>query len=187
MSKFKSVISPCQTVRGSQNAASLNYANNFVSNFIKKNQFLFTGLQNKPPQTVTSNFLNGDHTEQLYCNKGRMRERYAVSLNFDRQLLRFIRRKLEIIDICLEKANFLSIWMSRHFVSRNLSEFLCTDYRSYGEDFYIHLFVLNHIHQSDAQACTEFKSLFWKISLNIDCFDLSVYWTIISKKTNFII
>ena len=53
-----------------------------------------------------------------------MRERYAVSLSFEGQLLKFLLRKAKLelpladtIDIFLEKANLLSIWMTRYLAS----------------------------------------------------------------------
>ena len=51
-----------------------------------------------------------------------MREKYAVSLSFKispkKDLAKFELALAETIDIYLEKANFISIWMLRYFVSR---------------------------------------------------------------------
>ena len=49
---------------------------------------------------VPSIFLNGDHTEQLYSKEGRRRERYAVSLSFDGQLLRSRVSNVSNQDVC---------------------------------------------------------------------------------------
>ena len=106
---------------------------------------LFVGLN-----LVSFIFLNhkwGPYTdtEQLYSKEGRTREQYTdirYLFSFDRQLLRFLLRKAKLelplagtIDICLEKANLLSIWMPRYYASGTSFRISRTNYRIYGEDF----------------------------------------------------
>ena len=65
---------------------------------------------------------------------------------------------VETIDICIENANLLLVWMTRYFVSGNFS----TDNRRDPEICkMLQLFALNSIFQSDAQTCKEFKP-FWR-------------------------
>ena len=87
----------------------------------------------------------------------------------------------KIIDICLEKANLLNLGF--------LSEFFHTDYRIHEDDFQIQRYVRCYISLRERNTLISCPSLqiiqvFLQLILIIDCFDLSVYQTTISKRIN---